>query len=190
MTLTDEDLIGYVLDLLDPAERAAIGAHLLTHAADADRADRARGVLAPLAADRPADPPPPPPALALRTIARVAQHIADTEPRAQPDHSSAVEVVYAAIGTPKRRRLGPPTDRPESRALGGRFRGELVVPVLFDGLHDLHDVLVRLGSEQRCNRDVTDREENSSTSHADANLAGLTGHVGRRRRGRGQLGGA
>ena len=52
MTLTEEDLIGYVLDLLDPTERAAIGAHLLTHPADVARADRARAALSPLSADR------------------------------------------------------------------------------------------------------------------------------------------
>ena len=161
MTVTDEDLIGYVLDLLDPAERAAIGAHLLTHAADAARADRARIVLAPLAADRPSNPPPP--ALALRTIARVAQHIADTEPRAQPDHSSAVDVVCAAIGTPKRRRLGPPTDRPESRALGGRFRGELVVAACI-GLLAVGFVFSAV-SRMRYNRDVAACQNNLRAIH-------------------------
>ena len=161
MTLTDEDLIGYVLDLLDPAERAAIGAHLLTHPADAARADRARVVLAPLAADRPADPPPP--GLALRTIARVAQHIADTEPRSHPDHLSAVEVVQTAIGTPKRRRLGPPTDRPESRALGGRFRGELVVAACI-GLLAVGFVFSAV-SRMRYNRDVAACQNNLRAIH-------------------------
>ena len=160
MTLTDEDLLGYVLDLLDPAERAAVGAHLLTHPADAARADAVRAALAPLAVDRLPDPPPE--ALALRTLARVAQHVADTEPRSRPDHATAADVVRAALGSPKRR-LGPPTDRPESRALGGRFRGELLVAASI-GLFAVGFVLSAV-SRVRFNSEVAACQNNLRAIH-------------------------
>jgi hypothetical protein len=160
MTLTDEDLIGYVLDLLDAPERAAVGAHLLTHPADAARADAVRAALAPLAVDRLPDEPPP--GLALRTLARVAQHVADTEPRSQPEHATPADVVRAALGTPKRR-LGPPSDRPESRAVGGRFRGELLVAASI-GLFAVGFVLSAV-SRMRYNSDVAACQNNLRAIH-------------------------
>ena len=64
--MTDEDLIGYALDLDDPDERVAAAAYLAAHPAAAARLARVRAALAPLAADR--DDPAPPPGLAVRRV--------------------------------------------------------------------------------------------------------------------------
>ena len=66
----DDLLLGYVLDALDPADTAAVEAHLRAHPGDTAKLDRLRRVLAPLAADR--DGYDPPPGLAAATLARVA----------------------------------------------------------------------------------------------------------------------
>lgn len=64
----------------------------------------------------------PPPDLALRTLARVAGAVVADAP-ARPAHPTPVEVIARDVAG---RRL-PVTDRPEPRAVGGRFRMELVV---------------------------------------------------------------
>ncbi len=123
--MTDEsDLPGYLFDLLDPAEQAAVAARLAADPDLAARLARLQTALAPLKAE---PTPEPPSGLALRAIARVAEYVVATEPR-QSAHPTPVDVIAADVA-PERvgpRRL-PVTDRPEARTLGGRFRIELVV---------------------------------------------------------------
>ncbi len=119
-----DDLPGYHLDLLDPAERAAVAARVASDPDAAARLARLRAAFPPLAADA---APEPPPGLALRTLARVAEYVVATEPQ-RPMTTTPVDVIAADVA-PERvgpRRL-PVTDRPEARTLGGRFRLELVV---------------------------------------------------------------
>jgi prepilin-type processing-associated H-X9-DG protein len=119
-----DDLPGYLLDLLDPAERAAVAARLAADPAAAARLAHLRTALPPLAAEA---SPEPPPDLALRTLARVAEYVVATEPR-RSANPTPIEVIAADVA-PERvgpRRL-PVTDRPEARTVGGRFRIELVV---------------------------------------------------------------
>jgi hypothetical protein len=124
--VTDEhdDLPGYLFDLLDPDERAAMAARLATDPDATARLARLRAVLPPLPADAFPDPPPE---LALRTLARVAEYVVATEPR-RSANPTPVEVIAADVAPNRatRRRL-PLTDRPETRTVGGRFRIELVV---------------------------------------------------------------
>src|SRR5688500_16746569 len=70
----DNDLlIAYALDLLDPADRAAVTTHLASHPEDAAKVDRLRLALRPLAADR--DGYDPPRGLAVAAIARTAEYL-------------------------------------------------------------------------------------------------------------------
>lgn len=126
--MTDEDYIGYVLDLLADDERAGVAAHLAAHPAAAARVARLRAALAPLEADR--EPDPAPPDLAIRTIGRLAAHLVEQAARptavesrpARHDADTAPDLRPLPLG----RRVAPPTD-PEVRAVGGRFRAELLV---------------------------------------------------------------
>jgi hypothetical protein len=126
--MTDEDFIGYLLDLLDPGDRAEVEAHLTAHPAAAARVERLRLALAPLKADR--EPDEPPAGLALRTLGRLAAYLVEHEPRRQGPAGRPAEA--AADTTPDlpplraARRAAPPTD-PEARFVGGRFRAELFV---------------------------------------------------------------
>src|SRR5688572_3424754 len=74
----DLDLVGYLLDVLDPGERARVDSALRNTPSARQELDRVRAALAPLAADRLDEPPPP--SLADRTIAFVAAH-ANNRPR-------------------------------------------------------------------------------------------------------------
>lgn len=76
--MTDADMIGYVLDLLEPAERRSVEHYLSAHPEAAEAVARLRTRLAPLAVDR--DLPEPPPDLAHRTVARLAEYIVENEP--------------------------------------------------------------------------------------------------------------
>ncbi len=112
--MTDDDLIGYALDLLDPPDRRAVERHLLAHPADAAKVERVRAALAPLAADRP--PPEPAPGLAIRTLARVAEYVAEHEPRradpVEPDDDDGP--LAAPVGdavSPRERTRGRPSRR-------------------------------------------------------------------------------
>jgi len=126
--MTDEDFIGYLADLLDPAERAAVEAYLAAHPAAAARVGRLRLALAPLEADR--EPDPAPVGLAVRTIERLAAQLVEHEHaareaaagRADPSADTAPDFVPLRPA----RRPAPPTD-PEPRFVGGRFRAELFV---------------------------------------------------------------
>lgn len=67
----DDNLLGYLLNGLDPATHAAVEAHLRADPQARQNLERMRQALAPLAAD--ADPSAPPD-LAVRTLALVAEH--------------------------------------------------------------------------------------------------------------------
>lgn len=118
--MTDGDLIGYLLDLLDPDDRAAAAAHLDQHPDDAPRLGRLHDCLLPLEADR--DHPAPPPGLAARTLARLAAYPVELSP--VPAEPAPVPVTHAAL-RPARRVA--PTDGPDARRIGGRFRFEWAV---------------------------------------------------------------
>lgn len=145
--MSDEDLIGYLFDLLDPAERAAVAACAEADPAVAARLDRLRADAAPLlaamTAER-ADPPAPRPGLALRAIATAAAHVVVHEPRApQPVTTEAAlaamfreveprELEFASGTQAKRpgepvepRPAPPPSDGPEYRSTW--FRADLLV---------------------------------------------------------------
>jgi len=77
--MTDEDMIGYVLDLLEPGERRSVEHYLSGHPAAADAVERVRQRLAVLSVDR--EFPQPPSGLALRTISRVAEFVVEHEPQ-------------------------------------------------------------------------------------------------------------
>src|SRR5438105_2091469 len=111
--MTDDDLIGYLFDLLDPDDRAALGKRLAGDPAGLVRLKALREAVAPLEADR-ADPDPPE-GLAVRTVARMAAYLVAHEPR-PPANPPAVPA----------RPVAPP-DRPEFRGVGGRFRADLFV---------------------------------------------------------------
>ena len=129
--MTDEDLIGYLLDALDPDDRVAAEAHLRASPDAAVRLDELRLALAPLEADR--EPPAPPAGLALGTLARVAEYIAEHEPcREVPLGAEAVARSVTleeplAFPAPPRPMRNPPRDEPEHTALGGRFRFDILV---------------------------------------------------------------
>jgi prepilin-type processing-associated H-X9-DG protein len=129
--MTDEDLIGYLLDALDPDDRVAVESHVRANPDAAVRMAELRAALAPLEADR--EPPAPQPGLALRTLALVAAHVAEHEPsRAEPEGALAVARSVGAepplaFPAPPRALRPPPRDEPELTAVGGRFRLDLVV---------------------------------------------------------------
>lgn len=119
--MTDADYIGYALDLLDPDDRAAVGAHLAANPDAGTHLDRVRAALLPLDADRDDDPPPP--GLAARTVARLATLLVESAPGADAPGSPA-----PSSGEPTApSRSYPSTDRPEPRFVGGRFRADVVV---------------------------------------------------------------
>jgi hypothetical protein len=119
--MTDADLIGYLLDLDDPDDRAAAEAYLAAHPGAAARLARVRFALAPLAADR--DDPVPPPGLAVRTVARLAAHLAEHDPSPPPPARDSLDHLLSGIAGPAAPLPRPaPPDPPEVRAVGGRFR--------------------------------------------------------------------
>ena len=150
--MSDEDLIGYLFDLLDPDDRAAVAVRLQTDPAVAARLARLRAEAAPLLAVAEAEreePPAPPSGLAVRAIAKVAQHVVEHEPR--PSEPAGTESAVATfmreyseeppeidiLFGPGTRAPGfgddrvprpapPPTDGPDHRT-GGRFRADLLV---------------------------------------------------------------
>jgi prepilin-type processing-associated H-X9-DG protein len=142
MTMTDADLIGYLLDALDDDDRVAVESHLRANPDAAARLEQLRLTLAPLEADR--EPDPVPAGLALRTIGRLAEYLVEHEPTpARPssvaDLVATVEAATAAapevaeadepLAFPAA--TGPipraPREEPETRAIGGRFRPDLLV---------------------------------------------------------------
>jgi len=124
--MTDEDYLGYLLDLTDPDERVAVAAHLAAHPDAAAHVARLRAALAPLAAER--DEVAPPAGLAARTVARLAAYLVEHDPR-PPAALTSPEAIARDVAPHLAAPARPveSTDRPEPRAVGGRFRGELVV---------------------------------------------------------------
>jgi hypothetical protein len=154
--MSDEDLIGYLFDLLDPNERAAVAARAGADPEIAARLEHLRAAFAPMLAGMDAErdePSGPLPGLAVRTIARVAKHIAEHEPR-EPQPVATETVIAALLSevgaesprevefgtgtrakvpqsptrtpTPAPTPLAPPTDGPEHRT-GIRLRADLLV---------------------------------------------------------------
>lgn len=68
----DENLVGYLLDALDPGARDEVERTLESQPELRERLERLRMALAPLAAD--AMPPEPPSGLVCATLARIAEH--------------------------------------------------------------------------------------------------------------------
>jgi hypothetical protein len=109
MTVSDEDLIGYLFDLHDPDERAALRARLAADPALAARLNALRDTVAPLVAER-ADEPVPPPGLATRALAAVAGYVVEHEPRPVP--ATPAEVRKRTYGTDPATDLEPVDDLP------------------------------------------------------------------------------
>jgi hypothetical protein len=154
--MLDEELIGYLFDLLDPADRAAVAARVESDPEIAARLERLRAASAPILAvaeTEREESPEPPPGLALRTIAAVAQHVVEHEPR-QPEPSAVAAFLREFANDPPteldfdsgtrakvpqtasdRPRQAPPTDGPEYRG-GPRFRADVLVAacIAFVGL--------------------------------------------------------
>jgi prepilin-type processing-associated H-X9-DG protein len=133
--MSDEDLIGFVIGALDADDRAAVESHLRADPVAAARLARFRLALAPLEADR--EPPPAPPELAIRTVARLAAYLVEHEPRpAEVVPSTLITNIVQSmtdtpppVGEPAASRPLPraPREEPETRAIGGRFRPDLLV---------------------------------------------------------------
>jgi prepilin-type processing-associated H-X9-DG protein len=139
MIVNDADLIGYLLDALDADDRVAVESHLRANPDAAARLEQLRLTLAPLEADR--EPDPAPAGLAVRTVGRLAAYLVEHEPtRAKP--SSVADLVEAAaavapepdgadepLAFPAATRPIPraPREEPETRAVGGRFRPDILV---------------------------------------------------------------
>src|SRR5262245_51728632 len=145
--MTDEELIGYLLDALDPDDRAVVEACVLADPETAARLEHLRLAFVPLAAAREPEPLPRP-GLATRTVARLAEYlVAHEQPEsASTDLAAAVSTatadpVPAAGGPPLASPAVPrlsraPRDEPEIRMLGGRFRADVLVAfgiMLFTG---------------------------------------------------------
>ena len=116
-TMTHEDCIGYVLNLLEVDERVAVEAHLAANPDALVEVERVRAAFAPLEADREA--PLPPRGLATRTISRLACELVETEPKPPLDKNTPSTIEMAV-----RYYSG---DGAETRSVGGRFRFEIFV---------------------------------------------------------------
>lgn len=142
--MSDEDLIGYLFDLLDPSERALVAARVQTDPAVAARLDGLRAVAAPLLAVAEVErdePPAPRPGLAVRAVARVAEYVVEHDPIPPEPRGPSVDAfvhgydgddeppdIDIVFGPGTRAPVpAPPTDGPEFRASGGRFRADLIV---------------------------------------------------------------
>lgn len=147
--MSDEDLFGYLFDLLPIEDRAAVAARLELDPELAARLAHLRRAVRPVLAVAEFErdnPPEPAPGLALRAIARVAQHVVEHEPR--PAEPESREPAIAAFlrdytaeaprelefdsGTRAKvpgsaRRAPPVSDGPEPAPPGRRFRADLIV---------------------------------------------------------------
>ncbi|HEY1187262.1 MAG TPA: hypothetical protein VGE74_06370 [Gemmata sp.] len=147
--MSDDDLLGYLFDLLDPEDRAAVAARANSDPELAARLLRLRRALDPVLATAEFErenPPEPAPGLALRAISKVAQHVVEHEPR-EPEPEASEPAVAAFLrdfsaeppldiefgsGTRAKRPAGnqpapPVSDGPEPPAPGRRFRADLIV---------------------------------------------------------------
>src|SRR5262245_25164441 len=78
--LSDDTLVGYLLDALDEGERAQVDAQLQAEPESRWRLEQLQAALEPLAADKATAAPPA--GLAVRTLARVAEFSCRELPRA------------------------------------------------------------------------------------------------------------
>src|SRR6516225_4117496 len=85
----DENLVGYVLDSLDPDTQSETENYLREHPDEQERVERLRMAMAPLAADD--DSYDPPPGLAVRTLGRVAEVHCRKFPIAPPAPPPTIE---------------------------------------------------------------------------------------------------
>jgi hypothetical protein len=76
----DENLVGYLLNALEPEQQREVEQHLDAHPATRQKLEVLRRALEPLAADK--EPPEPPAGLAYRTLSRVAEY------RCRPQHEA------------------------------------------------------------------------------------------------------
>jgi prepilin-type processing-associated H-X9-DG protein len=162
----DENLIGYLLNALDPETEREVKAYLQTHPEGRQRLALLRQALVPLEADR--ENSPPPPDLAVRTLARVAEQCGQGLPRApaatnrsvggrpvwrRADALVAASILFLAVG------LG----------LTGlvRLRGDQDVLACQNNLREFYQALKR----------YSDRHQNNFPNVADAqpprDVAGL-----------------
>src|SRR5436853_75637 len=78
----EENLIGYLLDALEPPDKEQVEEHLRTHPETQARLELLRKALAPLAAD--AEQPEAPRHLAVATLSRIAEQRCRSLPPAPP----------------------------------------------------------------------------------------------------------
>jgi len=138
--MTDADLIGYLLESLDANDRAVVETHLRANPDAVVQLERLRLALAPLEADR--EPDVVPTGLAVRTVARLAAHLVEYEPRqTKPSSPAELAAVHRALEEPDSTPAGSdeplafpamslpraPREEPETRAVGGRLRFDLLV---------------------------------------------------------------
>lgn len=118
--------IDYLLDHLDPEERAEVELRVATDSDEAVAFERLRLTIGRLEAEL--DDRPPPVGLADRTLAHLERLFAHVAEPATPGYEANFDpgrVTVVADAPEPRRSL--PTDRPEYRWVGGRFRGDLMV---------------------------------------------------------------
>jgi prepilin-type processing-associated H-X9-DG protein len=204
--MSDEDLIGYLFDLLDPIDRAAVAARVEVDPEVAARLERLRTEAAPLLAVAEVEREEPlkaPPGLAVRTIGAVAQYIAEHEPR-RPEPSATesavaaflrdysdeppeIDIVFgpgtrAPFATDHTPRPAPPaTDGPDPRA-GGRFRADLLVAasIAFVGIGLLMSGIAKARHDNRmiaCQNSLRTLH-NGLAGYADSDAQGRYPQVG------------
>ena len=127
--MTEPDLIGYLLNALDPDDCLAVESSLRASPEAAARLEQLRLALSPLDVER--DECIAPAGLADRTIARLATHLAKPETKTPVDPLSIIRTVVETVD-PWPEALSSPTPRApreslETRSLGGRFRPDLIV---------------------------------------------------------------
>jgi hypothetical protein len=101
----DENLVGYLLDALEPDERGGVEAQLAARPELRERLEWLRQTLEPLAADADADSDEPPRGLTVRTLAVVAEHRCRPQ---QPEPAPATEPAEPPATIPLRRRRALP----------------------------------------------------------------------------------
>lgn len=202
--MPDEDLIGYLFDLLDPADRARVAARVGAEPELAARLRHLRSALGPVLATAEFErenPPEPAPGLALRAIAKVAQHVVEHEPRA-PEPAASEPPVAAFLrdfradppmdfefesGTRAKRpdggRPAPPvSDGPDAPAPGRRFRIDLVVAagIAFLGFGLVTSGIAKARQQQRvyaCQNSLRTLH-NGLAGYADADPQGRYPQIG------------
>lgn len=153
--MDDDTLLSFALDLLDPAARSAVEAHLAADPEDAARVDRVRQALRPLEADR--DGYDPPRGLAVAAIARTAEYLVANGPaRAEPGPEEAPPVPAVAVRRPDAEPVFPAWWRRADALVAagiaflafgilasgiGRLRHDAQVAACQDGLRGLHTAL-------------------------------------------------